>query len=1226
MAMVCRRRWRGDLFFCFFATCLLQLHKLGRSRSGAEALSSCNCTSTLTTTVASFGCPVEQDVVFIAGVGSGVAGTSANGIAGIQSTAMMADFFATVLRQLPLPVLRAGVLTAEGSPREVAPILGDAASLRQRLQQMAAPTGEVLLAPALRLAALWLASGRANSEKVVFVSTDALPSDSGDFLQRAAELRGAGVRIVLLWIRIAVDDPMPLPFRGVVGADVLEIATYSRLAGVAVRVADTIRAPCSCPSGSQAVVSGLAGEEAIASSSRDIPHGATETQACSSHFSRNVAGDVVLTCSDGALRATSDCKPYCGAGNSVGIEVDGRSGVVVTALGLPVGGHEVQQCNSTIPGMSGLVNLTCDASGLVARHACEARCLPLASKRSNFVSWSGKAFEVELPSDGLDSGDWVSASCSAHFPGTSGDLLFGCLGGSLQALGDCRAPLPCSGFREAIDRVQAAAWTMFALGWLSFIIGVFALLRRCAQQRKQVDVVRTFVSLGCQGDEASPKKTTSSGQQTQPQLYVEVVRTGQCPLELVICIDTCISAETFEQVIAFVEQVIDELEMPPVTVSIIGFGHQCTVLARLSTQRDELLGAIAGMDRAAGDPCLAPALCAAADVLRAAGYPEDRTRRRAVVLIAGSNPCDMLDAVCQAEALHYNGVLMCIVQIGSAISPKEAQRLASQPSEDFVFGLDSCRSLPAVTDKLLSRIMEETLMVRRAKVAVNQQYFERMDDVSNASGCDCVIAGWEPQGSDEWTWNPQASSRRTFAEVTPWSSTLQAKPRQPITYAFPNALEVVPDSREEAMQTEFGPVDLHSATSQTDPVAKVVLAPWRQAPLDFLICVDTSIGSSGISTASADMPPEDYPTSAMDRREVTVSLRTVLEVIETILAEVQTPEVQIALTTFSDSCEVVCDFTADVGKLLTRLGTVQATQRPSAGSCLAPVLWRALASLSERPRQVRDAPALGPTAGIAKAVLLFMQHDAADAEEAEAASLALRELGVDVVVVKLSSIDGEIEWQLATLGSGNAPCIPSDFEVFKAPTRAVGEKLLGRVVRVLRRVVRARLAVPAAPLMLCGDVAAACVPDGSILVDVPDAFLESWGDGTLDDIAPFTEAELVKLVDQQKKAGSLRRRLMKLEDELQSARANTTWWGDELRKWALSDAQAIEKAQEAEFQALRLAESPPRADTVHEREAQVRIAMAKQRLQEAERRWLAATDRRKAAAVRQTEASAELQA
>jgi len=181
------------------------------------------------------------------------------------------------------------------------------------------------------------------------------------------------------------------------------------------------------------------------------------------------------------------------------------------------------------------------------------------------------------------------------------------------------------------------------------------------------------------------------------------------------------------------------------------------------------------------------------------------------------------------------------------------------------------------------------------------------------------------------------------------------------------------------------------AGTQTDPIVRASLMPWRQAPLDLVVCVDSSA-----SVLFRKGRAEDSLTGSNNMYIETGAFERAKQFVELLVSAVQMPEVQVGLIRFDDVGEMICPLTDNMGDFTARLRDMT----PSVGETLfAPPLWQALDMLGSRSIH---RPGWASSLKVAKAVVVITDGDPNDIEESTEAANALREHDSQLLFVKMA--------------------------------------------------------------------------------------------------------------------------------------------------------------------------------------------------------------------------------
>jgi len=345
---------------------------------------------------------------------------------------------------------------------------------------------------------------------------------------------------------------------------------------------------------------------------------------------------------------------------------------------------------------------------------------------------------------------------------------------------------------------------------------------------------------------------------------------------------------------------------------------------------------------------------------------------------------------------------------------------------------------------------------------------------------------------------------------------------------------------------------------QTEPMVKVSLTSWRQAPLDLVICVDSSASFCLSRERGAFIESGTFERAR--------------GFVECLASQVHMPEVRLGLLRFEDMHDVICGLTASLDNFRETLQGMM----PTAGETkMAPPLWQALAMLgaasSRDPNALQvDSTALSSTAR--KAVLVVTDGDPNDPMETEKAAHALRANGVQLVFVHIKKARGEMDGEdigaalhrLAAPTSGRGVFGCTDDE--RALTALVPE-VLKQLLMVQRRISRARCAIPLTPYEeVVGDLdevdgVEILLPDAPML----DSCVVAW------DPKESPRSRTEKRVPEETRR-DLERRLEKAELEAQrvsaelhaqeAAAATQAMEADLMLQAALRRAEAAERCQD----------------------------------------------------------------
>ncbi|CAE8656541.1 unnamed protein product, partial [Polarella glacialis] len=383
----------------------------------------------------------------------------------------------------------------------------------------------------------------------------------------------------------------------------------------------------------------------------------------------------------------------------------------------------------------------------------------------------------------------------------------------------------------------------------------------------------------------------------------ELMRGVQRPIDLVCCLDSSFSVgdESFGKSVRFLQHLVRELEMPLSEVGVLRFHHGFAEVSPMTGNQEDLLSCLDALAYEPGETKLAPPLRHAGEMLKVESNQaakkkkkEKATERKKVVLVVtDGDPNDLAEAEAEATALKSKGVLLLFVQVGEMVQPEIIRRLASAPSDRFVIQLRSYDELPDASAALLERVLDVSLWVRRAKCNLSLPDYMEVADVDAIPGLEIMIPGWQAAGTDAWHWDPRVGRVLEDSKIVPWEAklarhhgksqrlnvevppadpgvvALQALPTEggdpvlPPQGAMPLALPepalpilaplpLVPLQTDEPCGCSSLPLALVAVASsqpkpasvdsgvQTVPAMKVCLEPWRHAPLDLVVCIDSS--------------------------------------------------------------------------------------------------------------------------------------------------------------------------------------------------------------------------------------------------------------------------------------------------------------------------------------------------------------------------------------------------
>jgi Mg-chelatase subunit ChlD len=282
-----------------------------------------------------------------------------------------------------------------------------------------------------------------------------------------------------------------------------------------------------------------------------------------------------------------------------------------------------------------------------------------------------------------------------------------------------------------------------------------------AVERKKVD------SAACQTD----RKVQNVDIQTMPQVYVEMVRGSQCPLDLVCCLDSSVSVgvEEFNKSKAFVERLVKELDMPPVKVGVIRFNDNASEIAPLTSDSRYLSDCLEGMAFQPGETKFAPPLTHALGMFEESRGQGMAHRDQCLILLTDGDPGDIVEAEAAAKALKRTGVQLIFIQIGDLVKRKMIEVLASKCliEDRHIFKLSSFDELVSAVSDVLRIVTKVSQWVKRAKCLVDLRPYQSCTNLDDVPGYDIMVPGWEHHGPDSWYWEPAHATLQDECTV-PW--------------------------------------------------------------------------------------------------------------------------------------------------------------------------------------------------------------------------------------------------------------------------------------------------------------------------------------------------------------------------------------------------------------------------------------------------------------------------
>ena len=318
-----------------------------------------------------------------------------------------------------------------------------------------------------------------------------------------------------------------------------------------------------------------------------------------------------------------------------------------------------------------------------------------------------------------------------------------------------------------------------------------------------------------------------------PRLRVELVRGGQRPLDLVFLLDSSVSvgAENFPKAVAFLEAVVRELEIPPVEAGVLLFNHTFTEASPLTSSREALQRSLRSIAFSPGERKLAAPLRHARAMLEARSDPlSGRASKKVVVIVARGDPADLRETEREATDLKDRGAQLVVLQVGSGAQLRLLSSMASEPAEDHVLELQNYDELAGAAPRLLRRVVDVSLWLRRAKCEVDMDAYQVVQDLSDEEGHELMVPGWERTEAHggRWAWDDRGGGKVLDPQLVRWDPSFPKAPGQAAArLALPPP---APAGRDAGIDT--GDLRNPSALVGTDPMVKVCLEPWRHAELD----------------------------------------------------------------------------------------------------------------------------------------------------------------------------------------------------------------------------------------------------------------------------------------------------------------------------------------------------------------------------------------------------------
>eukprot|EP00747_Dinoflagellata_sp_TGD_P187470 gnl/TRDRNA2_/TRDRNA2_45166_c0_seq1.p1 gnl/TRDRNA2_/TRDRNA2_45166_c0~~gnl/TRDRNA2_/TRDRNA2_45166_c0_seq1.p1 ORF type:complete len:905 (-),score=176.23 gnl/TRDRNA2_/TRDRNA2_45166_c0_seq1:102-2816(-) len=797
-------------------------------------------------------CPIAQDILILADSSASV---------GEDGFIKQKQFLMDFVTLLPaMPPVKVGVMRFENDVSLISAIEADRQLLLQRLGSMGFVIGETRLGLALQQAFETLVrhqegdhTDSTNRPPLVLVLTDGEPNDKDVARQEAVKLKDYGARLVFLFVDAdstgSIAKPPPIleeMSSQPSSANIISLSGHTSLDTSAVKeLLRMVVMPCGCQPGLSAELRGPEWQATTVTTTELLGHGDTEVQDCWGYFPA-YSGDIVILCDDATLKVQGSCSRFCEAGYEMNINVPGfpDGAAVRIPKRINSGAEQEMPCAEVLPETGGMLTARCHEGVATATHNCAKRCEGAASVPIAFELPDGSTDIVMLnmSSEGMDHSERVTQSCSSMQPrGAVGVTLQGavgvlCAAGQVEVLGSCTATTPatdedCDG-PDAIVYVLAIICVVLAPGNVAYAMVVFGKKPKKQEPESSAEVqaeppempqIMQPVCLPpppCPAPAPAPKMCSSVLCQTPPQVYVELSRGVQEPLDLVCCIDSSSSVghENFMKSVAFVERLLLELETPPSEAGVIQFHHEYLVVSQMTWSQKDLQKRLRSMKYEPGETKLAPVLQQAAMMLRLHSETQespDPDRKQVVLVLTDGDPNDLQESLREAIALKGRGVIIIVVAIGDAIQPQVIRSLASIPAERFALELHSFDELLDISGDVLRAILDISLWVRRARCAVDLLNYKPVADLDAIPGYELMVPGWEQQGSESWAWHEDSGRALRHYASAAWDGPRPHKPVKTQQLALADAPHVAPH-----------PPDLRLAATPHQDYG------WSEYPLD----------------------------------------------------------------------------------------------------------------------------------------------------------------------------------------------------------------------------------------------------------------------------------------------------------------------------------------------------------------------------------------------------------
>jgi len=573
-----------------------------------------------------------------------------------------------------------------------------------------------------------------------------------------------------------------------------------------------------------------------------------------------------------------------------------------------------------------------------------------------------------------------------------------------------------------------------------------------------------------------PTEKIQQDAQTEPQVYAELECATQCPLDVVFLVDSSQSVTEvgFRNCIKFLNCVTAELEMPPVNAGLVRFHGKHSIISDLTGEKDAFLTALAGMAYEAGETRLAAPLRCAADMLRSTA-PH---RKKVIVVITDGEPLDLPETQRVAKSCKDQGTELIFVATGPEIQMETVKQLASSPWEKYVLELANYDELASSSAAvaLLKCIVEVSMRIRRAKCAVNLYDFT-CADLSTVDGWDMMVPGWQQKSSTRWSWEPSPHIHledsvvqwseelaTRAARSVPWQTTPQSPSHatQTEVYALPQSTQTVLPLPEKGVDQGVGP---SSVRDMSDKLFKVQLGQWQNAPLDLVVCLDSSasffLARKTPASVMGTLDPSAFSESG--------AFQQAKAFVDVLAKKASFPGVRLGLIRFDDEEEVVCPLTSDTEDFLQKLQEM----KPATGETkFTPALRRAWHLLSTPHAH---STGFGDPVIPSRAVLVITDGDPNDRQEAVSAVAMFRRANMQVLFLKVGQaglsdcLDSLAVVQPPPGSSSSGPAAPTAQGVFRTSadestglldSERLAPQILSQVLWAIRPVARARCLVP----------------------------------------------------------------------------------------------------------------------------------------------------------------------